>query len=160
MEITNNTTNKTTYLAGVVKVNFGKASDNNNGYSQNVTMIIGSNTFVYDGGVYTTDVAPFISNGRTMMAIRALAESTGAKVEYNDATETVTITGKDLNATMTIGSNILTVNGETTVMDVAATIVDGRTVIPVRYAAEILGYDFELTNDSKGNIVAVTMYQK
>ena len=160
LEITNNTTNKTTYLAGVVKVNFGKASDNSNGYSQNVTMIIGSNTFVYDGGVYTTDVAPFISNGRTMMAIRALAESTGAKVEYNDATETVTITGKDLNATMTIGSNILTVNGETTVMDVAATIVDGRTVIPVRYAAEILGYDFELTNDSKGNIVAVTMYQK
>ena len=160
LEITNNTTNKTTYLAGVVKVNFGKASDNSNGYSQNVTMIIGSNTFVYDGGVYTTDVAPFISNGRTMMAIRALAESTGAKVEYNDATETVTITGKDLNATMTIGSNILTVNGETTVMDVAATIVEGRTVIPVRYAAEILGYDFELTNDSKGNIVAVTMYQK
>ena len=160
LEITNNTTKKTSYLAGVVKVNFGKASDNNNGYSQNVTMIIGSNTFVYDGGVYTTDVAPFISNGRTMMAIRALAESTGAKVEYNDATETVTITGKDLNATMTIGSNILTVNGETTVMDVAATIVEGRTVIPVRYAAEILGYDFELTNDSKGNIVAVTMYQK
>ena len=38
--------------------------------------------------------------------------------------------------------------------------VDGRTVIPVRYAAEILGYDFELTYDNKGNVVAVTMYQE
>ena len=160
LEITNNTTNKTTYLAGVVTVNFGKYTDEDKTYSKNVTMIIGSKTFVFDGGVYTTDVAPFISNGRTMIAIRALAESTGADVEYNDATRTVTITGKDLEATMVIGSNVLTVNGETTVMDVAASIVDGRTVIPVRYAAEILGYDFELTYDNKGNIVAVTMYQE
>ena len=123
-------------------------------------MILGSNTFVYDGGVCTTDVAPFISNGRTMIAIRALAESTGADVEYNDATQTVTITGDGIEATMIIGSNILTVNGETTVMDASASIVDGRTVIPVRYAAEILGYDFELTYDDNGNIVAVTMYQE
>ena len=160
LEITNNTTNKTTYLAGVVTVNFGKYTDEDKTYSKNVTMILGSKTFVFDGGVYTTDVAPFISNGRTMLAIRALAESTGADVEYNDVTRTVTITGKDLEATMVIGSNVLTVNGETTVMDVAASIVDGRTVIPVRYAAEILGYDFELTYDNKGNIVAVTMYQE
>ena len=160
LEITDNDTDKTFYLAGVVKVNFGEASDTESVYAQNVTMILGSETFVYDGGVYTTDVAPFISNGRTMIAIRALAESTGADVEYNDATGTVTISGDGVEATMSIGSNILTVNGETTVMDVEATIVDGRTVIPVRYAAEILGYDFELTYDDNGNIIAVTMYQE
>ena len=160
LEITDNDTEETFYLAGVVKVNFGEASDTESIYAQNVTMILGSETFVYDGGVYTTDVAPFISNGRTMIAIRALAESTGADVEYNDATGTVTISGDGVEATMNIGSNILTVNGETTVMDVEAAIVDGRTVIPVRYAAEILGYDFELTYDDNGNIIAVTMYQE
>ena len=160
LEITDNDTDETFYLAGVVKVNFGEASDTESVYAQNVTMILGSETFVYDGGVYTTDVAPFISNGRTMIAIRALAESTGADVEYNDATGTVTISGDGVEATMSIGSNILTVNGETTVMDVEAAIVDGRTVIPVRYAAEILGYDFELTYDDNGNIIAVTMYQE
>lgn len=64
-----------------------------------------------------------------------------------------------MTATMIIGSNVMTVNGETKVMDVAASIKDGRTVIPVRYAAELLGYDFELTNDSNGNVIAVTMYQ-
>ncbi len=160
IEITDNDTSETFYLAGVVTVNFGEASTSGNNYAQTVTMILGSNTFVYDGGVCTTDVAPFISNGRTMIAIRALAESTGADVEYNDATQTVTITGDGIEATMIIGSNILTVNGETTVMDASASIVDGRTVIPVRYAAEILGYDFELTYDDNGNIVAVTMYQE
>ena len=160
IEITDNDTSETFYLAGVVTINFGEASTSGNNYAQTVTMILGSNTFVYDGGVCTTDVAPFISNGRTMIAIRALAESTGADVEYNDATQTVTITGDGIEATMIIGSNILTVNGETTVMDASASIVDGRTVIPVRYAAEILGYDFELTYDDNGNIVAVTMYQE
>lgn len=160
LEITNTETKKTFYLAGVVTVNFGKATPNDNGYNKNITMIIGAKTFVYDGGAYTTDVAPYITNGRTMVAIRALAESTGAKVDYNNATRTVTITGKDLTATMIIGSNVMTVNGETKVMDVAASIKDGRTVIPVRYAAELLGYDFELTNDSNGNVIAVTMYQK
>ena len=160
LEITNTETKKTFYLAGVVTVNFGKATPNDNGYNKNITMIIGAKTFVYDGGAYTTDVAPYITNGRTMVAIRALAESTGAKVDYNNATRTVTITGKDLTATMIIGSNVMTINGETKVMDVAASIKDGRTVIPVRYAAELLGYDFELTNDSNGNVIAVTMYQK
>lgn len=150
---------KTIYLTGTAKVGFG-AAPIDNGVTSTVTLIIGSKTFVANGSAYTSDVAPYVANGRTFVPVRAFAEATGAKVEYDAATQVITITAEGLNAQMTIGSNILTVNGQTTVMDVAAAVTaDGRTVLPVRFAGQALGYGFEVAYGSNGAVSSVTMFK-
>lgn len=150
---------KNIYLTGVATVGFG-AAPIDNGVTSTVTLIIGSKTFVANGSAYTSDVAPYVANGRTFVPVRAFAEATGAKVEYDAATQVITITAEGLNAQMTIGSNILTVNGQTTVMDVAAAVTaDGRTVLPVRFAGQALGYGFEVAYGSNGAVSSVTMFK-
>ena len=125
-----------------------------------LNFIIGNTTFVANGETKAADVAPYVANGRTFIPVRAFAEATGAKVEYDAATQVITITGEGLSAQMTIGSNILTVNGQTTVMDTAAAVTaEGRTVLPVRFAGQALGYGFEVAYGANGAVSSVTMFK-
>lgn len=108
--------------------------------------VIGSTTYkVLVGGVEvakTMDVAPFIENGRTFLPIRFVAEAVGVAVDnviWNEEARTVTILKGERVIGLTIGSNVLTVNGTPIVMDTAAMIKDGRTVLPVRFVAQALG---------------------
>lgn len=147
------------YLSGVATANFG-AKAPEKGTGDTVTFIIGNTTFVANGATKTADVAPYVANGRTFIPVRAFAEATGAKVEYDAATQVITITGEGLSAQMTIGSNILTVNGQTTVMDTAAAVTaEGRTVLPVRFAGQALGYGFEVAYGANGAVSSVTMFK-
>lgn len=149
----------TFYLSGVATANFG-AKAPEKGTGDTVTFIIGNTTFVANGATKTADVAPYVANGRTFIPVRAFAEATGAKVEYDAATQVTTITGEGLSAQMTIGSNILTVNGQTTVMDTAAAVTaEGRTVLPVRFAGQALGYGFEVAYGANGAVSSVTMFK-
>ena len=149
----------TFYLSGVATVNFG-AKQTVSTDKKTVTFIIGNTTFVANGASHTADVAPYVANGRTFIPVRAFAEATGAKVEYDAATQVITITGENLNAQMTIGSNVLTVNGQTTVMDTAAAVTaEGRTVLPVRFAGQALGYGFEVAYGANGAVSSVTMFK-
>jgi hypothetical protein len=42
---------------------------------------------------------------------------------------------------LTIGSNIAIVNGQTITLDASAEIFEGRTIVPVRFVTEALGYN-------------------
>jgi hypothetical protein len=96
-------------------------------------------------------ITPYIKtdengNGRTMVPVRFLAEALGAVVDWNDGAKTVTITMDGNRVQMTVGSSTYTVNGEPRTMDAAAEILDygdgsgnGRTMVPMRFAAEALG---------------------
>ena len=149
----------TFYLSGVATANFGEGAGDVTGADDIVTFIIGSQTFIANDKAITSDVAPYIVDGRTFIPVRAFVEATGASVEYDAATQVVTIAGEGIDAQMTIGSNILTVNGETVVMDTAAAIKDGRTVLPVRYAGQAIGYDFECAYGADGAVTSVTMFK-
>jgi hypothetical protein len=57
-----------------------------------VTLQIGSNILNKNGEQFTLDVPAKIVGGRTLVPARAVAESFGAKVEWDSKTRTVTIT--------------------------------------------------------------------
>jgi archaellum component FlaF (FlaF/FlaG flagellin family) len=57
-----------------------------------VVMIIGNKTMTKNGAKITLDVPPQILNGRTLVPARAVAESFGAKVDWDGNTQTVKIT--------------------------------------------------------------------
>ena len=85
------------------------------------------------------DVAPMIINDRTMVPLRAIFEALGATVEWDDATKTVTAKKGDITIKMTIGADSFTRNDEKVSLDSPATIVDSRTLVPVRAIAESFG---------------------
>lgn len=96
-------------------------------------------TFTIDSTKYSvgqlakqTDVPPVVQNQRTLVPIRVVAEALGAKVDWNNDTQTVTITLNGKVLTMTLGK---TIEG----MDVAAQAMNGRTMVPLRYVSEALG---------------------
>ena len=62
----------------------------------NITMQIGNNTMVKNGQYITLDTAPILLNGRTLVPVRAVAESLEATVEWRGEINTVVIEQKVL----------------------------------------------------------------
>ncbi len=94
---------------------------------------------VVDGQVISMDQAPVIQQGRTLAPMRAIAQSLGAQVSWDPTTQAVTATLGNRTVQFTIGSNDYTVNGQQQTLDVPASIVGGRTMLPVRAFAEAFG---------------------
>jgi hypothetical protein len=114
------------------------------------TFTIGSTTYtVVEAAVAvekTMDVAPYIKDGRTYLPVRFVADALGVtedNIIWDPVNATVTIFKGDRIAQMTIGSNILLVNGVQLTMDAAPEIVSGRTMLPVRWMAQALGATIE-----------------
>lgn len=59
-----------------------------------VKMQIGNSTMTVNGKNVTLDAPPMIIDGRTLVPVRAISESLGCEVNWNDITRTVGITGK------------------------------------------------------------------
>ncbi len=91
-----------------------------------------------DGSYVHFDVPAQITDGRTMIPVRAVAEAFDAKVDWEGETETVTITKGEDVVIMTLGENFFTKNGEKKELDVPAFETGGRTLVPARAIAEAL----------------------
>lgn len=104
---------------------------------------------IYNGlNVTQIDSEPFIdSSGRTMVPLRALGESLGAKVLWNDDIKTVTIVKDDTILQFVANSANYYVNSEKHTSDSAPVIKNGRTYIPLRVVAEALGKNVYWNND-------------
>ena len=86
------------------------------------------------------DAKPFIDgNSRTLAPVRAIAQTLGAAVEWNDQEKTAVITKDQKIIRIVIGETAMEVDHETVVMETAAQIIEGRTYIPVRFIGEALG---------------------
>ena len=96
-------------------------------------------------------VEPQIINSRTMVPMRRIFEVFGAEVEWNGELREVTAKTAEKTLKLTIDNPIASVaTGEETesiTLDAAPTIIDGRTLVPVRFIAESLdlkvGWDQE-----------------
>lgn len=93
--------------------------------------------------VKTLDAPPFIAPGnRTMLPLRAVAESLGLDVEWNGATRQVTLINKNQlpnKIVLTIDSNKMIVDGVEMTLDSQPQIVEDRTFLPVAQIGEVLG---------------------
>lgn len=95
--------------------------------------------------------APVIQNDRTLLPIRALAETIGGTVNWNDSENKVVIRTHTKLLELHINSKNATVNGQPTLMDVAPCIINDRTMLPLRFVAENLGWKIDW-NDAKEEI--------
>lgn len=95
-------------------------------------------TLKLDGAVVATDVPPVIENGRTLVPYRAVLESMGAEVSWEPEAKMATAVLGSHRVQVTIDNATGFVNGVIKKMDVPPRIIDGRTMIPVRFVLENL----------------------
>ncbi len=111
-----------------------------------ITLIlqIGISSFTVNGETRYLDSSPVIKNGRTLVPTRAIVEALGGTIEWIDETKTVIIELGSNSIRLQIGNANALVNGENKLIDtqnlkVVPEIINGRTMLPLRFVTEQLG---------------------
>jgi hypothetical protein len=89
-----------------------------------------------DPGRGTTPVS---MNGRTMVPIRAIIEALGGSIDWDGATEKITMEANGHKVEMWLNKTDYVADGQNKTMDAAPVSVNGRTLVPLRAAAENVG---------------------
>ncbi len=107
-----------------------------------------------------TDVPPIILSGRTMVPLRAIFEALDIDVNYDAATRTITGTKDATTIQLTVDSTQTLVNGQAGTLDVPATVMDGRTLVPVRFIAESTGLDVDWVARTRTVVITAPQGEK
>lgn len=84
------------------------------------------------------DQEPVEENDRLLVPVRAIFESLGAEVSWDEAEEQVTATKDSTTVQLQINSPTLLVNEEAVELDAPARLVGERTLVPLRAVSEAL----------------------
>lgn len=108
---------------------------------------------IVDGEELYSDQPAVIYNDRTVVPIRAVAEAFGCQVDWDNDLKQVDIHIEDAHIYLTIGSYTLELQygGERaeTEIDTPPVIINGRTMVPIAFISEVLGYDTNWDGNTK-----------
>jgi hypothetical protein len=128
--------------------------------AETIILQIGSPIMTVDGVEQSIDengTAPLIQNGRTLLPVRAVVEAMGGTVEWHGETETVILICGTDTINLAIGNNIAQFNGNDETLDTAPLIINGRTMLPIRFIAQSFGFDVQWNEvDSIVTLTAVS----
>lgn len=109
------------------------------------------------------DVPPVIKQGRTLIPVRAVTAALGAEVEWEPGTPNIvtiskTVDGQIITAVIDLETGVITksVDGSEPVpveLDVKPQLINNRTMVPIRFLAEIFGMKVDYDPDTKGVFV-------
>ncbi len=94
-------------------------------------------------------VVPMIVDSRTLVPVRFIAEKLGMSVNWNGETREVSFSGNGYNVNMTLDKAEYTVNDKPYTLDVPASSINDRTMIPLRAMAEAVGMQVEWDGERK-----------
>ncbi|MGC9090028.1 MAG: stalk domain-containing protein [Caldisericia bacterium] len=119
-----------------------------------ITLQIGNKIIYVNGNLQEIDVPPQIIEGRTLIPIKWVIEPLGGVTLWDPIEKKVTINLKNIIIELWIGKNIAKVNGNYKPIDsnnlkVVPLIIDGRTMLPLRFVAESLGADVQWDGTTK-----------
>jgi M6 family metalloprotease-like protein len=109
-----------------------------------IILWVGRSGFTVNGVSGTLDSPPVITNGRTLVPIRAIIEALGGAVGWDGTARKATVTLGSTSLELWIGKSTASVNGTSTPVDttnanVVPEIINGRTMLPLRFVSENLG---------------------
>lgn len=105
-------------------------------------------TIFIDGRQLFVDVAPVVENNRTLVPVRAFLERLGHSVEWIEEERKILVTG-EYSIKMRIGNDIAVVDGSKVELETVPRIVDGRALVPLRWAGNTLGADVHWDADAQ-----------
>lgn len=108
-----------------------------------------------NGNPLSFSVPPRHVNGRTMVPLRSIFEALGALVSWDPTTRMISVTRGDTDVHLSIGDREAYVNGQTVKLDTPAMIINGTTMIPLRFVSEALGANVQWTEATQN--VSITI---
>jgi len=106
-----------------------------------------------NGKQLATDVGPVLEQSRTLVPLRVILEHLGAKVTYTHETKTIVVVKSNTILTLQVNSCDAFQNAQLITLDVPAQVVDGRTLVPLRFVGQALGAEVRWDNHAKTVIV-------
>jgi hypothetical protein len=103
---------------------------------KNSMVLSPESSMAFINGQKVSAVQPIVKNGRTLVPLRFISEGFGAKVDFNTKNQSITIKFANKTISLKIGDNNISINGKSSKMDVAASIYNNSTYIPLRYIGE------------------------
>lgn len=92
---------------------------------------------------------PITESDRTLVPMRFLFEQLGAEVDWDNDTQTAIAQKANTTINFSIDNTTATVNGEQVTMDVPARLVGDKTMVPLRFLSEELGYTVEWDEETR-----------
>jgi hypothetical protein len=115
---------------------------------------------VVNGKPVALDTAPVVSDGRVLVPVRAIGEAIGADVQWDEKTQTITLKKGDVTNQLVINSKFAYKTkyktDSTVKLEAAPTVIQGRTLVPLRYIAE--SFDIKVKWDSATQTAYVGPY--
>ena len=147
----------------------GEVTEENSAISSDVKVTIGSKNVVIGDKNYKIDAAPYIqsASNSTLVPLRfvALAIAGGSvenadnssMIKWNSVTKTAEIIFDSRTIQITAGSNVMTVDGKSKIMDngVKAEIKEGRMFVPFRALGEAMGVNVDWDPETKTAVYRV-----
>jgi len=88
------------------------------------------------------DVKPQIVDGRTLVPMRLTFEKMGLEIEWDPVEQRITGKSEDFSIVFEIGSRRVFIDNDVEkILDVPAMIIDNRTMVPLRFLTESMGYN-------------------
>ena len=114
-----------------------------------IRLQVGNKSALINDSTYTLEASPTIVSGRTMVPLRFIGEAFGATFNYDSIFKIVDINFNGQEIKMQIGNKLAFVNGKSMPLDVAPYIVNGRTLVPIRFISEVFGADVSWDGTTK-----------
>ncbi|KAF1085012.1 hypothetical protein SPSYN_01148 [Sporotomaculum syntrophicum] len=100
-------------------------------------------TVILNGKQLQFDVQPVVENDRVLVPLRTVFEALGAMVNYDATTETIIATkGQTRIRLQTLATHGF-LNEEVIRLDALAKVIQGRTMVPLRFVSEAFGAEVE-----------------
>lgn len=105
-------------------------------------------SIILNGQIATLNPHAHVLNGSTYIPLRGVFQSAGAKVDWDQSTQTVLINKSNTSLSMKIGEKQAIVNGRKVNLDSPAFIKDGYTFVPLRFISETIGGSVNWDSDN------------
>lgn len=93
------------------------------------------------------ETKPFIQDGITFVPLREVFKKLGVDIAWNEKDKSVTFSANGHTVSFVPGSREALVDGRLLKMPAPAKIINGRTMVPLRFISENLGYKVDYRKD-------------
>ncbi len=124
-----------------------------------ISLTVGSPVMTVNGEENKIDengTVPVIVNERTLLPVRAIVEAFGGVVDFDTENKEVRLEYSGKVIKMQIDADHAEVNGAEKPLDVSPAIINGRTMLPIRFIADNFGFVTDWDAETKTTTVSNT----